>query len=87
MQSRVPTPVLGDQAGLSVGVAVGRMPGEIPHRAPSTRWVPKPGPGYLPASRALLAELMALETECEVERTCRQRAEAYAAQVWAPSAP
>ncbi|XP_068005797.1 shootin-1-like isoform X2 [Melanerpes formicivorus] len=33
------------------------------------------------ASQALLAELSALETECEVERTCRQRAEAYAAQV------
>ncbi|XP_064007868.1 shootin-1-like isoform X2 [Pogoniulus pusillus] len=33
------------------------------------------------ASQALLAELSALETEFEVERTCRQRAEAYAAQV------
>ncbi|XP_009472719.1 PREDICTED: shootin-1-like [Nipponia nippon] len=33
------------------------------------------------ASQALLAELSALETEFEIERTCRQRAEAYAAQV------
>ncbi|CAN0100805.1 unnamed protein product [Bubo scandiacus] len=33
------------------------------------------------ASQALLAELSALETEFEVERTCRQQAEAYAAQV------
>ncbi|XP_042663519.1 shootin-1-like [Tyto alba] len=33
------------------------------------------------ASQVLLAELSALETEFEVERTCRQRAEAYAAQV------
>ncbi|KAM9236244.1 LOW QUALITY PROTEIN: shootin-1-like [Leptosomus discolor] len=33
------------------------------------------------ASQALLAELSALEMEFEIERTCRQRAEAYAAQV------
>uniref|UniRef100_A0A8B9LZV5 Shootin-1 n=1 Tax=Accipiter nisus TaxID=211598 RepID=A0A8B9LZV5_9AVES len=33
------------------------------------------------ASQALLAELTALETEFEIERTCRQRAESYAAQV------
>ncbi|KAM4674089.1 shootin-1-like isoform 2-T5 [Amazona ochrocephala] len=33
------------------------------------------------ASQALLAELSALETEFEIERTCRERAEAYAAQV------
>ncbi|KAM9663270.1 shootin-1-like isoform 4-T4 [Morphnus guianensis] len=33
------------------------------------------------ASQALLAELAALETEFEIERTCRQRAESYAAQV------
>ncbi|XP_075609059.1 shootin-1-like isoform X1 [Balearica regulorum gibbericeps] len=33
------------------------------------------------ASQALLAELSALETEFEIERTCRQQAEAYAAQV------
>ncbi|XP_055578946.1 shootin-1-like isoform X2 [Falco cherrug] len=33
------------------------------------------------ASQALLVELSALETEFEIERTCRQRAEAYAAQV------
>ncbi|KAM6401828.1 LOW QUALITY PROTEIN: shootin-1-like [Pluvialis apricaria] len=33
------------------------------------------------ASQALLAELSALETEFEIERTCRQRAEVYAAQV------
>ncbi|KAM6269874.1 shootin-1-like [Porphyrio hochstetteri] len=32
-------------------------------------------------SQALLAELSALETEFEIERTCRQQAEAYAAQV------
>ncbi|OPJ87227.1 proline-, glutamic acid- and leucine-rich protein 1-like [Patagioenas fasciata monilis] len=32
-------------------------------------------------SQVLLAELSALETEFETERTCRQRAEAYAAQV------
>lgn len=34
-----------------------------------------------PASQVLLDELSALETECETERMCRQRAEAYAAQV------
>ncbi|XP_064916194.1 shootin-1 isoform X2 [Columba livia] len=33
------------------------------------------------ASQVLLGELSALETEFEMERTCRQRAEAYAAQV------
>ncbi|XP_065518844.1 shootin-1-like isoform X2 [Lathamus discolor] len=33
------------------------------------------------ASQALLAELSALETQFEIERTCRERAEAYAAQV------
>ncbi|XP_074004199.1 shootin-1-like isoform X2 [Numenius arquata] len=33
------------------------------------------------ASQALLAELSVLETEFEIERTCRQQAEAYAAQV------
>ncbi|XP_032042837.1 shootin-1-like [Aythya fuligula] len=33
------------------------------------------------ASQALLAELSALEAECEIQRTCRQQAEAYAAQV------
>ncbi|KAM6266491.1 shootin-1-like isoform 2-T2 [Spheniscus humboldti] len=33
------------------------------------------------ASQALLAELSALEMEFEIEKTCRQRAEAYAAQV------
>nr|XP_009684039.1 PREDICTED: uncharacterized protein LOC104151135 [Struthio camelus australis] len=33
------------------------------------------------ASQALLAELSALETEFEIEKTCRQQAEAYAAQV------
>ncbi|XP_040411921.1 shootin-1-like [Cygnus olor] len=33
------------------------------------------------ASQALLAELSALEAECEIERTCRQQAEVYAAQV------
>ncbi|XP_059673831.1 shootin-1-like [Gavia stellata] len=33
------------------------------------------------ASQALLAELSALEMEFEIERTCRQQAEAYAAQV------
>lgn len=87
VQSWVLTPVLGGLAGLSVGVAAGRVTGENPHPAPSAKWVPNPGPGRLPASRALLAELTALETECEVERTCRQRAEAYAAQVWAPPAP
>ncbi|XP_033920667.1 shootin-1-like [Melopsittacus undulatus] len=33
------------------------------------------------ASQALLMELSALETECEIERMCREQAEAYAAQV------
>ncbi|XP_067153365.1 shootin-1-like [Apteryx mantelli] len=33
------------------------------------------------ASQALLAELSALETQFEIEKTCRQQAEAYAAQV------
>ncbi|XP_068922474.1 shootin-1-like [Petaurus breviceps papuanus] len=33
------------------------------------------------ASQALLAELSILEAECEVERSCRERAEVYAAQV------
>ncbi|XP_064367771.1 shootin-1-like isoform X2 [Dromaius novaehollandiae] len=33
------------------------------------------------ASQALLAELSALETEFEIEKACRQQAEAYAAQV------
>lgn len=44
-------------------------------------------PPPLPASQALLAELTALETEFEIERTCRQRAESYAAQVGAGSVP
>ncbi|XP_031805066.1 collagen alpha-1(XVII) chain [Sarcophilus harrisii] len=33
------------------------------------------------ASQALLAELSVLEAECQIERSCRERAEEYAAQV------
>ncbi|XP_074052073.1 shootin-1-like isoform X2 [Macrotis lagotis] len=33
------------------------------------------------ASQALLAELSILEAECQIERTCREQAEVYAAQV------
>lgn len=46
-----------------------------------------PGPPIPAASQALLAELSALEAECEIQRTCRQQAEAYAAQVGTPRTP
>lgn len=46
-----------------------------------------PGPPLPTASQALLAELSALEAECEIQRTCRQQAEAYAAQVGTPPHP
>ncbi|XP_069653753.1 shootin-1-like isoform X2 [Haliaeetus albicilla] len=44
------------------------------------RWA-KRRSAWLSSSKALLAELAALETEFEIERMCRQRAESYAAQV------